>query len=42
MKYDKHNQICTHNKEVQVGQQYDYSEDGHRMRVLLLEDTTND
>ena len=41
MKYT-HNQICTRDSEIVVGKQYDYSEDGMRMRVKVLEDISDD
>lgn len=40
MKY-KNNHICTKDQEIVIGQQYDYSEDGQRMRVLVLEDNSD-
>lgn len=42
MRYSGNNTICTDNKEIEVGKEYDYSEDGMRCRVKILEDLSND
>lgn len=41
MKYE-HNQICTADKEIVVGHQYDYSEDSSRFRVVVLKDKSDE
>ena len=41
MKHD-HNQICTNEKEVFIGQQYQYKEEGMLAVVTILEDTSNE
>ena len=40
-KYD-HNQICTHDNQVEVGGEYQYYEDGYVANVVVLEDQSND
>jgi hypothetical protein len=39
-KYE-HNQICTTNNEIIVGNEYDYKEEGYECRVKVLEDNSD-
>jgi len=42
MKKYQHNQICTDNSSIEVGKEYDYTEDGAPCRVKVLADESND